>query len=177
MDKIFLRFFIIFQIFSFCLNEDTNVSLQISRANSNDKTDPLTPLVVSLIGEDTNRKKIKDVDLICVVDVSGSMYGNKISLVKETLLHLVKQMTENDKLAIIPFNSGIPSNSLLSLTAMTKSGINTANNKINSLSASGGTNIYAGLTRGLKEIQNNYSSGERIVSMILLSDGWDSSNA
>ena len=177
MDKIFLRFFIIFQIFSFCLNEDTNVSLQISRANSNDKTDPLTPLVVSLIGEDTNRKKIKDVDLICVVDVSGSMYGNKISLVKETLLHLVKQMTENDKLAIIPFNSGIPSNSLLSLTAMTKSGINTANNKINALRASGGTNIYAGLTRGLKEIQNNYSSGERIVSMILLSDGWDSSNA
>ena len=78
-------------------------------------------------------------------------------------------MTENDKLAIIPFNSGIPSNSLLSLTAMTKSGINTANNKINSLSASGGTNIYAGLAKGIKEIDQKYSSGERIVSMILFS--------
>ena len=110
MNERFFIFFLFLQIFSFCSNIDENVFLQISRANSNDKSGSLTPLVVSLSSKDTT-KKLKDVDLICVVDVSGSMRGNKISMVKESLNHIVdKIMQGKDRLAIIPFNSAVDDN-------------------------------------------------------------------
>ena len=175
MNKIFFVFLLIFQIFSSCFNEDNDVSLKISRSNTNDKSGSLTPFVISLSSIDT-AKKMKGVDLICIVDVSGSMYGNMINLVKETLKYLVSLMQDNDQLAIIPFNSGIPSEALLILTTMTENNKKIANNRIDRLIARGGTNIYAGLEWGLKEISNDYSSGERIASMILLSDGHGSSN-
>ena len=100
MDKKFFIFLLIHQILTFCFNIDENIFLQISRANSNDKTGSLTPLVVSLSSKDTT-KKLKDIDLICVVDVSGSMRGNKISMVKESLNYIVNNIMQvNDKLAI-----------------------------------------------------------------------------
>jgi cobalamin biosynthesis protein CobT len=45
------------------------------------------------------------VDLVCVVDQSGSMQGNKISLLKDTLNYIVDQMGVLDRLAIISFNT------------------------------------------------------------------------
>ena len=49
--------------------------------------------------------KIRNVDLICVVDVSGSMEDdNKMNLVKESLTYLANIMTDKDKLAIVAFS-------------------------------------------------------------------------
>ena len=45
--------------------------------------------------------------------------------------------------------------------------------KINSLKAGGGTNIYSGLQRALGLITQDYLSGNKVASMILLSDGYD----
>jgi Mg-chelatase subunit ChlD len=45
------------------------------------------------------------IDLVCVVDQSGSMSGNKIQLLKETLVYLTTQLNEFDRLAIVAFNS------------------------------------------------------------------------
>ena len=44
------------------------------------------------------------VDLICVVDHSGSMMGDKIELVKRTLYALLKFVNDNDRLCIIQFD-------------------------------------------------------------------------
>ena len=46
------------------------------------------------------------VDLICVIDVSGSMDGEKIQLVKDTIKFLIETLTPSDRLSIITFNSG-----------------------------------------------------------------------
>ena len=56
--------------------QNTNtLSLEINRAKSHeDLTGEWTPLVVTIYSSDIT-EKIKDVDLICVVDVSGSMEG------------------------------------------------------------------------------------------------------
>ena len=43
------------------------------------------------------------VDLICVIDVSGSMGGPKIELVKETMKVLIETLTPTDRLSIITF--------------------------------------------------------------------------
>jgi uncharacterized protein YegL len=46
-----------------------------------------------------------NVDLICVLDVSGSMSGQKIQLLKETMKFLVETLTPSDRLCIITFNN------------------------------------------------------------------------
>lgn len=43
------------------------------------------------------------VDLICVIDVSGSMGGEKIALVRSTIKFLVETLTPADRLSIITF--------------------------------------------------------------------------
>ncbi|CAF2513203.1 unnamed protein product [Rotaria sp. Silwood2] len=45
------------------------------------------------------------IDLVCVVDQSSSMSGEKIALLKQTLVYIVEQMNELDRLAIISFNT------------------------------------------------------------------------
>jgi Mg-chelatase subunit ChlD len=46
-----------------------------------------------------------NVDLICVLDVSGSMGGEKINLLKETMKFLLETLTPSDRLCIITFNN------------------------------------------------------------------------
>ena len=72
---------LILQLFSFSLNQDAKADLHIARSQSySEQTGSLTPLVVELSSEDKN-EKIKGVDLICVVDISGSMvYNNSTKL-------------------------------------------------------------------------------------------------
>ena len=164
---------LIFQLFSFSFNQDGKAYLQISKTKSeNEITGSLTPLVVQLSSEDKN-EKIKGVDLICVVDTSISMDGDEIDLVKESLKYLVKLMNSNDKLAIVSFTLEADTN--LELTEMTKEGKDKANNAIDQLTAHGGTRILTGLKEALKIFTDDYTSGDRIASMILLSDGddWD----
>jgi len=44
------------------------------------------------------------IDLVCVVDQSGSMSGEKMILLKQTLIYIVEQLNELDRLAIVSFN-------------------------------------------------------------------------
>lgn len=46
------------------------------------------------------------IDLICVIDNSGSMQGEKIENVKKTLVSLLDLMGEDDRICLILFNSG-----------------------------------------------------------------------
>lgn len=45
------------------------------------------------------------IDLVCVVDQSGSMAGEKLALLKQTLIYIVEQMSELDRLAVVSFNT------------------------------------------------------------------------
>ena len=86
---------LIIQFFIFITSDDS-LHLEINRARSHfDQTGNLTPLVVSFSSPDKN-EKIKAVDLICIVDVSGSMSGDNIKLVKDSLTYLANLMNEQD---------------------------------------------------------------------------------
>ena len=43
-------------------------------------------------------------DLLCVIDISGSMAGSKINLVKKSLNILIELMDQNDRLGLVLFN-------------------------------------------------------------------------
>jgi len=48
--------------------------------------------------------KRPNVDIILIIDNSGSMGGKKIKLVKETIAFLLDELKENDKFGLIVFN-------------------------------------------------------------------------
>ena len=75
-----------------------------------------TPIVVNVVSEEIKEKN-SNVELICVIDVSGSMKGQKIQLVKQSLKVLLEMMGENDKLGLVLFNH--QSEKLLDLTYTT----------------------------------------------------------
>ena len=160
---------VILQLFVYISNDDINLEINRARAH-NDQTGDLTPLVVSLSSPDKN-EKLKAVDLICIVDISGSMSGTNIELVRESLEYLANLMNEQDNLAIVTFESS--ATTYLPFTKMTSDNKKNVIQKIKTLDADGGTNIYSGLQQGLSLLTNDYSSGQRIASMILLSDGED----
>ena len=170
MRKNLFIFLILLQIF-LLKSEDSSLSLSIYRSKSHeDKTGKLTPLVISLTSDDV-KNKTTAADLIFVVDVSGSMSGSPIQLVKETLNYIVDITNENDSIALITFHSSASLSQ--GLIRMTEANKNTMRSKINNLRASGGTNIYSGLQKGLEQVTKDYSSGDRVCSIILLSDGAD----
>lgn len=63
----------------------------------------------SLFSDITDEKELEElrvpVDIVCVIDQSGSMTGDKIRLLKETLYYLINQLKSLDRLAIISFDT------------------------------------------------------------------------
>ena len=171
MNKTLLLFVISLHILVLISSKEEKISLNIERAKSHsDQTGNLTPLVVSLTSQDT-KIKIKPVDLICIVDVSGSMSGDKIKLVRESLKYLVNLMKEEDNFALVEFES--KAKVVNNFTKMAEENKTLLMKNIDNLKAYGGTNILDGLKKALDLITDDYSSGERIASLILLSDGQD----
>lgn len=106
------------------------------------------------------------VDLIIVVDESGSMSGSRMTNTKSAAKEIISQMKENDRCAVIGFTSSIDIKQ--SLTS-DKELLNTA---VDRLYASGGTQIYSGIDGALNMFEN-MSDSNRQKFMILLSDGED----
>ena len=112
-------------------------------------------------------------DLICVIDVSGSMNGKKLDLVKKSLNILIKMMDENDRLALVIFSSS--AKILCNLEYMTESRKKEFISKVNQIKAIYSTNILSSLKKAveiLKYIKEG-KNDKRASSILLLSDGCD----
>ena len=154
-----------------------SLSIDISILNGEKLFNKYTPIIVNLLSKDTS-KQTSNVDLICVIDISGSMTGEKILLVKESLKKLISLMTDKDRISIVLFNH--QSFKILDLTYTTSENKIDIKNKINNIKAGGGTIIISGLTTAidilkLDQLKNkdNKDYKNRIPAIILLSDGND----
>jgi Mg-chelatase subunit ChlD len=154
-----------------------SLSIDISIFNGDKLFNKNTPIILNLFSKDTSQQT-SNVDLICVIDVSGSMSGEKILLVKESLKKLISLMTEKDRISIVLFNH--QAFKILDLTYTTSENKMDIKNKINNIKAGGGTIIISGLTTAidilkLDQLKNkdNKDYKNRIPSIILLSDGND----
>ncbi|NLL73414.1 MAG: VWA domain-containing protein, partial [Clostridiales bacterium] len=107
------------------------------------------------------------VDLVIVMDCSGSMQGTRITNSKNAAKEVVGKMKSNDRCAIVRFTS----------SAYTVQGLSndkeSLNNAIDSINPSGSTRIYSGISQAL-DILEKESEEERQKFIILLSDGEDS---
>ena len=110
------------------------------------------------------------VDLVTVLDISGSMAGTKLALLKRAMGFVIQNLGSNDRLSVIAFSS--TARRLFPLCRMTDSGRHQALQAVNSLVANGGTNIAEGLRKGAK-IMEDRKEKNPVASIILLSDGQD----
>ncbi|KAG8072835.1 hypothetical protein GUJ93_ZPchr0006g43361 [Zizania palustris] len=110
------------------------------------------------------------VDLITVLDVSGSMAGTKLALLKRAMGFVIQNLGSSDRLSVIAFSSS--ARRLFPLRRMTESGRQQSLQAVNSLTSNGGTNIAEGLRKGSKVIEERQAKNP-VCSIILLSDGQD----
>lgn len=111
------------------------------------------------------KKEILPKDILFVIDVSGSMSGEKILQAKNGLNFFVQHLNPDDQFNIISFSTDIDAfkNELVSAT---KTNIEAASKFIKGLQAQGGTNINDALIKGLEML------GEKRPSYLLfLTDG------
>ena len=86
--------------------QTTNNSVEISVLKGDKLFNENTPFIININSPQPKEGEKKcNADLICVIDISGSMSGKKIELVKKSLKILAKMMDENDRLALILFES------------------------------------------------------------------------
>lgn len=113
------------------------------------------------------------VDITCVLDVSGSMNGEKIQLVKDAVMFIIDEMLPGDRLSIVSFNHDAARQT--ALTRMDMSGKDAARQSILRLTASGGTSIRAGLDCGT-QVMEQRRQRNGVGAIFLLTDGQDSTS-
>ncbi|KAK6926770.1 von Willebrand factor, type A [Dillenia turbinata] len=110
------------------------------------------------------------IDLVTVLDVSGSMAGTKLALLKRAMGFVIQNLGPSDRLSVIAFSS--TARRLFPLQRMTYTGRQHALQAVNSLTSNGGTNIAEGLKKGVKVLLERKGKNP-VSSIILLSDGQD----
>ncbi|CAO2167001.1 unnamed protein product [Urochloa humidicola] len=109
-------------------------------------------------------------DLVTVLDVSGSMAGSKLALLKRAIGFVIDHLGPGDRLSIVAFSC--KAHHVIRLTRMSDDGKVTAKGAVESLVATGTTNIGDGL-RVAAEVLDGRRHRNPIASVILLSDGED----
>ena len=109
--------------------------------------------------------------LLFIVDVSGSMGGEKISQAKLSLLHIIEKLSDDDCIGIILFATTV--------TRKTKRLIKVGRNRkklntiVNNIVASGGTNFDGALGDGIDMMTDFVSNSDTdcVHLMVSLTDG------
>ena len=133
-----------------------------------------TPFIINLNSPQPSEDEKKcNADLICVIDISGSMDGEKIDLVRQSLKILVEMMDKNDRLALVLFDNN--ASIYFELQYMTDEMKKDVLKKIENICARGGTNILTGLEKAVEILkkEKEKTNQNRVSSLILLSDGCD----
>lgn len=131
-------------------------------------------VLVSLRGpslpEDARQSRRAPIDLVTVLDISGSMHGSKLSLLKRAVVFVIDNMGPSDRISIVSFST--QARRILPLRRMTENGRESAKRAVNSLMASGSTNIVEGLKKGAQVLEERREKNP-VASIIFLSDGRD----
>lgn len=139
----------------------------------NPKKEELMPILVNVKTEEMSEEQESDrapIDLICVIDHSGSMAGEKINLVRKTLKSLLEFTNQYDRISLVSFDDR--AEQLTPLLRNTPHNLEFFESKINSLRERGGTDINAGMQLAFNIIKQRKTANP-VTSIFLLTDGID----
>uniref|UniRef100_A0ACD5YTD7 Uncharacterized protein n=1 Tax=Avena sativa TaxID=4498 RepID=A0ACD5YTD7_AVESA len=150
--------------------DDFAVLIHLKAPCANQQQVTRKPVNAPSVGYPSSRAPV---DLVTVLDVSGSMAGTKLALLKRAMGFVIQHLGPSDRLSVIAFSS--TARRLFHLRRMSHTGRQQALQAVNSLGAGGGTNIADALKKAAKVIEDR-SYKNPVCSIILLSDGQDTYN-
>jgi len=111
---------------------------------------------------------VRPVDLVIVIDRSGSMQGQKIEATRSAVLRLIDRLTPGDRLALVSYADGVQV--VAPLTAISADRRVQLARLVAQIQAGGGTNLGGGLRQGIELLQSAPDTA-RQRRVILISDG------
>lgn len=108
------------------------------------------------------------VDMVIVLDRSGSMKGRKISDARKAVINLLSNLSANDRFALITYSDNVQYVS--PMEKVTASHRERLESLIHRITAGGGTNLGAGLQAGIDLLVSATQNGNT-GKVILISDG------
>jgi Ca-activated chloride channel homolog len=130
-----------------------------------------TPAVVEAMLKNWQTFTKKASQVVLVVDTSGSMRGEKLANMQQTLLNYVNNLNEKDRLILISFNSVINQPVIIDRKNKDK-----AIAEIGNFTASGGTHLYDATLAAKNWLDRNYQNAA-INAVIVMTDGQDDGSA
>ncbi|XP_057971126.1 E3 ubiquitin-protein ligase WAV3 [Malania oleifera] len=127
---------------------------------------PPAPATSSLL----NPARRAPIDLVTVLDVSGSMTGAKLQMLKRAMRLVISSLCSSDRLSIVAFSGS--SKRLLPLRRMTIAGRRSARRVVDGLVTSQGTSVSDALKKAAKVLEDRRERNP-VASIMLLSDGRD----
>jgi uncharacterized protein YegL len=107
-------------------------------------------------------------DIVCVIDVSGSMMGPKVEQAQRSLEFVAAELGPLDRLAVVKFNDR--SQVVLPLTVMDAAGQSLVRQAARSLMAGGGTSVGSGLILA-GDLLSRRRVRNDVAAVLLMSDG------
>lgn len=126
-----------------------------------------TFLKVGLTGFKLKTQKSRaPVNIVLVLDKSGSMQGTKIEEARKGAIEAVKRLGPQDIVSVVTYDSTVqvlvPATKLTDKAAVCR--------KISQIQAAGRTALFAGVSKGAAELRK-FIDRERVNRVVLLSDG------
>ncbi|CAL2235860.1 unnamed protein product [Prunus armeniaca] len=117
-----------------------------------------------------NTSRRVSIDLVTVLDVSGSMTGAKLQMLKRAMRLVISSLGSNDRLSIVAFSA--TTKRLLPLKRMTAHGQRSARRIVDRLVCGQGTSVGDALRKATKVLEDRRDRNP-VASIMLLSDGQD----
>ena len=108
------------------------------------------------------------IDLVAVIDRSGSMSGEKLELVVKVFHFVAQHLKSIDRLSIVIYDNEVEE--LVSLVNITQKNRDEIEAKIKRIHARGNTNLSGGLLKGINIMRNRTVKAD-VASVLLFTDG------
>lgn len=115
----------------------------------------------------------KPVDLIVVMDISGSMRGDKITTARSSLIQFIQKLDDHDRLRIDLFNDQITT--LTPLTAIGEKR-QQVSDSVSGIFEQNNTSLYDATLKAYKDLQAD-GDPDHIRAVVVLSDGDDTASS